>query len=203
MSFAATWMDLETTILSEVSQIKTNIIWYHSYVESKKKKKWYQWTYIQNRNRCIDIKTNIWLPKQQVRGDKLGLGVNLYTLVHECSVMSNSLWPHGLQPTRLSCPWNFPAKNIGASCHFLLYRIFLTPGLNLSPAFGMQIFITAPPGKPIYILLYVKETTKKDIMYSTGNYIQYFVTTCKGKQSEKIYTCRYSISTYIYIYIYT
>ena len=26
MSFAATWMDLETTILSEVSQIKTNII---------------------------------------------------------------------------------------------------------------------------------------------------------------------------------
>ena len=27
MSFAATWMDLETTILSEVSQIKTNIIY--------------------------------------------------------------------------------------------------------------------------------------------------------------------------------
>ena len=35
MPFAATWMDLEIIILSEVSQTKTNIIWYHLYVESK------------------------------------------------------------------------------------------------------------------------------------------------------------------------
>ena len=33
--FAAIWMDLEIIILSEVSQTKTNIIWYHLYVESK------------------------------------------------------------------------------------------------------------------------------------------------------------------------
>ena len=38
MQFAATWMDLEIIILSEVNQTKTNIIWYHLYVESKKKK---------------------------------------------------------------------------------------------------------------------------------------------------------------------
>ena len=36
MPFAATWMDLEMIILSEISQRKTNII-YHLYVESKKK----------------------------------------------------------------------------------------------------------------------------------------------------------------------
>ena len=36
MPFAATWMDLEMIILSEVSQTKTNIIWYHLYVEFKK-----------------------------------------------------------------------------------------------------------------------------------------------------------------------
>ena len=36
MSFAATWMDLEIIILSEVSQTKINIIPYHLYMASKK-----------------------------------------------------------------------------------------------------------------------------------------------------------------------
>ena len=30
-----------------------------------------------------------------------------------CSVLSHSSRPHGLQPTRLFCPWNSPAKNTG------------------------------------------------------------------------------------------
>ena len=34
------------------------------------------------------------------------------------------------QPIRLLCLWNFPGKNIGVGCHFLLKRIFLTQGLN-------------------------------------------------------------------------
>ena len=38
MLFAATQKDLEIIRLSEVSQRKTNIIWCHLYVESKKKK---------------------------------------------------------------------------------------------------------------------------------------------------------------------
>ena len=45
-----------------------------------------------------------------------------------CSVISNSLQPHGLQATRLLCPWNFPGKNAGAGCHFLLQGIFLIYG---------------------------------------------------------------------------
>ena len=36
MPFPATWMDLDIIILSEVSQAKTNIIWYCLYAESKK-----------------------------------------------------------------------------------------------------------------------------------------------------------------------
>ena len=36
------------------------------------------------------------------------------------SVMSHSLPPHGLLPTRLLCPWDFPDKNTGVGCHFIL-----------------------------------------------------------------------------------
>ena len=46
--------------------------------------------------------------------------LNLRTTVCVCvcvcvshSIMSNSLQPHGLLPTRLLCPWNSPGKNIG------------------------------------------------------------------------------------------
>ena len=36
------------------------------------------------------------------------------------SVVSDSLRPHGLQPTRLLCPWDFPGKSTGVGCHRLL-----------------------------------------------------------------------------------
>ena len=36
-----------------------------------------------------------------------------------CSVVSDSSRPHGLQPTRLLCPWDFPDKNTGVGCHCL------------------------------------------------------------------------------------
>ena len=47
-----------------------------------------------------------------------------------CSFMSNSLGLHGLEPSRLLCPWNSPSKNIGMGSHFLLQGIFLTWGSN-------------------------------------------------------------------------
>ena len=52
-------------------------------------------------------------------------------VVCACSVVSNSLQPHGLLPARLLCPWNFPGENTGVGCHFLLQGIFLTQGSNL------------------------------------------------------------------------
>ena len=36
------------------------------------------------------------------------------------SVVSDSLRPHGLQPTRLLHPWDFPGKSTGMGCHCLL-----------------------------------------------------------------------------------
>ena len=36
------------------------------------------------------------------------------------SVVSDSSRPHGLQPTRLLRPWDFPGKSTGVGCHCLL-----------------------------------------------------------------------------------
>ena len=36
------------------------------------------------------------------------------------SVVSDSVWPHRRQPTRLPLPWGSPGKNTGVGCHFLL-----------------------------------------------------------------------------------
>ena len=37
------------------------------------------------------------------------------------SVVSDSLRPHGLQPTRLLHPWDFPGNSTGMGCHCLLH----------------------------------------------------------------------------------
>ena len=47
-----------------------------------------------------------------------------------CSVMSNSLRPHGLQLARLLCSWNSPGKNTGVDSHSLLQGIIPTQGSN-------------------------------------------------------------------------
>ena len=47
-----------------------------------------------------------------------------------CLVTSDSSRSRGLQPTRLLCAWNSPAKNTAVDCHFLLQEIFPTQGLD-------------------------------------------------------------------------
>ena len=48
------------------------------------------------------------------------------------SVMSDSLWPYRLWPTRLLCPLNYPSKNTRADYHAFLQGIFPTQGSNPS-----------------------------------------------------------------------
>ena len=69
MSLAATWMDLGIMIPSEVSQKEKDLpIWYHLCVESKK---WYRWTYFQNRNWLTDRKQTYGYKGEKRRRDKL------------------------------------------------------------------------------------------------------------------------------------
>ena len=51
------------------------------------------------------------------------------------SVMSDSVWPHRWQPTRLRCPWNSPGKNTGLGCHFLLQCMKVESEKSKSPTF--------------------------------------------------------------------
>ena len=76
--------DLEIVILNKVSQRRrNNIIWYPLYVESKKK--WYNWTYIQNRNRLTDLQNELTAAS---RGRMAGGGIvreteiDMYTLLY-------------------------------------------------------------------------------------------------------------------------
>ena len=43
------------------------------------------------------------------------------------SAVSDSLQPHGVQTSRLLCPWSFPGKNTGVGCHshLQLHGIYL------------------------------------------------------------------------------
>ena len=65
-------------------------------------------------------------------------------ILKKISFVSDSLWPHGLSPTRLLCSWNSPSKNAGVGCHFLLQGIFPTQGSNL----GLSYYQLNHQGSP-------------------------------------------------------
>ena len=61
-----------------------------------------------------------------------------------CSVVPDSLW--------LLCPWDFPSKNTGVGCHFLLQGIFPIQESNLDLLCLLHwhvggLFTTEPPGE--------------------------------------------------------
>ena len=160
LPLAATWMDLENIILGEANQTKTNIIHYHMYVESKNNTN--ESLYKTETGSQIQ-KTNFWLPKGKGTGvgqtGSIGLA-DTSEVKSSHSVMSDSFQPHGLQPTRLLCPWDFPGKSTGVGFHFLLQR-------------------------HRHKLPYIKQISNKDLLCSTGNYIQHLII-YNGKYS-KIY----------------
>ena len=71
------------------------------------------------------------------------------TIESESSVVSYSWWHHGLWPTRLLRPWDFPGKSTGVGCHFLLQGIFPTQGSNPGLLNCRQMLLPSePPGNP-------------------------------------------------------
>jgi len=106
------------------------------------------------------------------------------------SAMSNSLWPHGIQPARILCPWNSPGKNTGVGCHYLLQRIFLTKGFNLHLLHHLHWHVDSLPlshlrSTDIYTLLYIQYITNNNLLCSTEKSTQYSFMTYMGKESLK------------------
>ena len=66
--------------------------------------------------------------------------------------MSDSQRPHGLQPTRLLRPWDFPGKSTGVGCHCLLQARILVLLLLLSCFSRVRLcdpMDGSPPGSPV------------------------------------------------------
>ena len=58
--------------------------------------------------------------------------VRFHSVVESLSPVLLFCYPKTEEPARLLCPWDFPGKNTGAGCNFLLPGIFLALQLNPS-----------------------------------------------------------------------
>ena len=67
------------------------------------------------------IKQNYW---------ELNIHMYIHACLLSCSVVSENLWPHGLQPARLLCTLGILGKNTGMSRYSLLQGIFPIQGSN-------------------------------------------------------------------------
>ena len=77
MLFAATWIDLEIIIPSEVGQTEIDhTIWYHLQVESKV---WHKWTCLWNGNRLTDI--------ENTQAVAVGEGMELEVGLSRCQLL--------------------------------------------------------------------------------------------------------------------
>ena len=117
-----------------------------------------------------------WLPLSHL-GSPILLSQDIWLSVLSCSVLSDSLWPHGLQPSRLLCPWGFsrqeywnglPCSPLWLSRNLLRYvnnyftwvvfshTTWSLPSLDTAAAKLLQLCPTlydpidcSPPGSPV------------------------------------------------------
>ena len=72
-----------------------------------------------------------------------------------------------MQPARLFCPWDFPGKNTGVGCHFLLQGILPIQVSNLHLLYLLHLqagsLPLVPPGKPISFLCSVASVVSNSV----------------------------------------
>ena len=94
------------------------------------------------------------------------------------------LWPHGLWPAKLLCPWNLPGKNTGMGCHSLLQGIFQGSNPSLLH-WQADSFTTEPPRKPLTMNTLFKSNLR--FLFWVKNLS--LVATISGSKNPKLQTC--------------
>ena len=87
MPSAATWMDLEIIILSETEKDKYHMISFVCGIQ----KKWYKWTYLENRNRVPDIENKRLPTGKGGGGINWEFGISKYTLLYVKQINNKDL----------------------------------------------------------------------------------------------------------------
>ena len=114
----------------------------------------------------------------------------MYVLVTQlCPTLCD---PRDLSPPGSSCQWNFPGKDAGVGCHFLLQGLFLTQGSNPHLQHWQPDFLPLSHEGSPQINITGDKTDNQQGPIAEHN-LQYFVITYMGKESEKeyMYVCMY------------
>ena len=99
--------------------------------------------------------------------------------------MSDSSRPHGLQPSRLLCPWDFPGKSTGVGCHRLLHLYYLDSAKLIQLWETWRVCVRSDiiaevcgfhgaAGWKFYFLVPFGVTTEQQVTTATGYLLQRF-----------------------------
>ena len=98
------------------------------------------------------------------------------------------LQPHGLQPTKILCPYGILQARIMEWVAISFSRGSPTPGIEpRSPALQADSYQLSYEGIPIYTTIYkiYKPVSNKVLMYGIWNYSPYLIITNNGKNLQK------------------
>ena len=101
----------------------------------------------------LSLHVSTMLLERQTSSPSPSLHVHVLSLSHIW--LSVTPWTEAPQ---LLCPWDFPGKNTGVGCHFLLQGISPTQGLNpCLPTLAGRFFTTDPPKNSIAWLILISQ----------------------------------------------
>ena len=87
--------------------------------------------------------------------------------------MSDSVWPHRWQPTRLPRPWDSPGKNTGVGCHFLLHIVHIVnSNYDFHDPFHFVISPITPRASPVGLVAKNPPANARDIKHGFDPWVQ-------------------------------